>query len=63
MERLIVAELLEPILVTILGMRSITVTISILDIIHCPILYLKHHVSDTGFCLRLFRWNLLRWAI
>jgi hypothetical protein len=28
-------------------------TITILDIIHRPVFYLKHHVSEAGFCLRL----------
>jgi hypothetical protein len=28
-------------------------TITILDIIHRPVFYLKHNVSDTGFCLCL----------
>jgi hypothetical protein len=28
-------------------------TIIILDIIHRPVFYLKHDVSETGFCLRL----------
>jgi hypothetical protein len=30
-----------------------TLTIRILDIIHRPFFYLKHDVSETGFCLRL----------
>jgi hypothetical protein len=29
------------------------ITITILNIIHCPDFYLKHNVSKTGFCLRL----------
>jgi hypothetical protein len=29
------------------------VSIRILDIIHCPFSYLKHDVSETGFCLHL----------
>jgi hypothetical protein len=29
------------------------ITIKILDIIHCPIFYLEHNVSEIGFCLRL----------
>jgi hypothetical protein len=29
------------------------ITITIVDIIHRPAFYLKHDVSDTGFCLRL----------
>jgi hypothetical protein len=33
--------------------RYINITIRILDIIHRPVLYLKHDVSETGFCLRL----------
>jgi hypothetical protein len=31
----------------------INITITILDIIHRPVLYLKLNVSETGFCLRL----------
>jgi hypothetical protein len=31
----------------------IRTTITILDIIHRPVFYLKHNVSETGFCLRL----------
>jgi hypothetical protein len=31
----------------------ITLTINILDIIHGSVLYLKHNVSETGFCLLL----------
>jgi hypothetical protein len=30
----------------------INITITILDIILCPVSYLKHEVSETGFCLR-----------
>jgi hypothetical protein len=29
------------------------ITITILDIIHRPVFYLKQDFSDTGFCLRL----------
>jgi hypothetical protein len=29
------------------------ITITILDIIYRPVFYLKHDVSETGFCLRL----------
>jgi hypothetical protein len=29
------------------------ITVTILDIIHRPVFYIKHDVSDTGFCLRL----------
>jgi hypothetical protein len=36
------------------------ITITILDIIHRPILYLKHNVSETGLCLCL-QVNLLSW--
>jgi hypothetical protein len=31
----------------------IDIIITILDIIHRPVFYLKHNVSDTGLCLRL----------
>jgi hypothetical protein len=31
----------------------INITITILGIIHRPVFYLKHDVSETGFCLRL----------
>jgi hypothetical protein len=27
-------------------------TIPVLNIIHCPVFYLKHDVSESGFCLR-----------
>jgi hypothetical protein len=27
--------------------------IIILDIIHCPVFFLKHSFSESGFCLRL----------
>jgi hypothetical protein len=33
--------------------RYINITITILDIIDRPAFYLKHNVSETGFCLRL----------
>jgi hypothetical protein len=33
--------------------RYINITITILDIIHRSIFYLKQNVSETGFCLRL----------
>jgi hypothetical protein len=33
--------------------RYINVTLNILDIINPSVLYLKHNVSKTGFCLRL----------
>jgi hypothetical protein len=29
------------------------IRITILDIVHRPLFYLKHGVSETGFCLRL----------
>jgi hypothetical protein len=32
---------------------DINAAITILDIIHRFIIYLKHNVSETGFCLRL----------
>jgi hypothetical protein len=41
---------------TITTTNSLTVqdcTITILDIVHRPVFYLKHEVSETGFCLRL----------
>jgi hypothetical protein len=28
-------------------------TIAILDIVHRPVTYLKHDISETGFCVRL----------
>jgi hypothetical protein len=31
----------------------ITITITILDIVHRPVFYLKQDVSETGFCLRI----------
>jgi hypothetical protein len=33
--------------------RCSVITITILDIIHRPVFYLKVNVSETGFCLRL----------
>jgi hypothetical protein len=33
--------------------RYINITITILDIIHRDVFYLKHDVSETGLCLRL----------
>jgi hypothetical protein len=33
--------------------RPTFITITILDIIHRPVFYLKHNVSETPFCLRL----------
>jgi hypothetical protein len=33
--------------------NNINVTITTLDIIRHPVLYLKHNVSETRFCLRL----------
>jgi hypothetical protein len=30
----------------------VLITVTVLDIIHCPVLYLKH-VSETGFCVHL----------
>jgi hypothetical protein len=33
------------------------VTITIHAIIHLPVIYLKHDVSETGFCLRLSRFH------
>jgi hypothetical protein len=34
-------------------MIDILVTITIQDIIHCPVFYLKHDVSETDFCLHI----------
>jgi hypothetical protein len=31
----------------------ISLTVTILNIIHRPVFYLKHSVSDIGFCIRL----------
>jgi hypothetical protein len=31
----------------------VVTTITTLDIIHGPVFYLKHGISETGFCLRL----------
>jgi hypothetical protein len=31
----------------------INITVTIVDIILRPVFYLKHYVSQTGFCLRL----------
>jgi hypothetical protein len=31
----------------------INIGIQFLDCIHCPVLYLKHGVSENAFCLRL----------
>jgi hypothetical protein len=41
---------------------NIRVIITILDIIHCPVFYLKHNVSRLD-SVPIFRWNLLRWAV
>jgi hypothetical protein len=38
-----------------------TITITVLDIIHCPVFYSNYDVSETTFC-HVFRWNLLNWA-
>jgi hypothetical protein len=32
---------------------NITTRITILDIIHYPVFYLKHNFSETGFCFRI----------
>jgi hypothetical protein len=34
-------------------LRYINITITIMGIIHRPVFYMKHDVSETGFCLRL----------
>jgi hypothetical protein len=34
-------------------MRSIGITITVLDIIHRPVFYLKRYVSESLLCLRL----------
>jgi hypothetical protein len=39
----------------ILG-KSFNKTITILDIIHCSVFYLKHDVSETGFCPTILYW-------
>jgi hypothetical protein len=31
----------------------INITVTISDINHRPVIYLKHDVSETGFCLRI----------
>jgi hypothetical protein len=36
--------------------------ITFLDIIHRPVFIQKHNFWETGFCLPIFRWNLLSWA-
>jgi hypothetical protein len=33
--------------------ETLRITITILDIIHRPVFYLKHSVSESSFCLRL----------
>jgi hypothetical protein len=38
--------------------QQLYLTITILDIIHGPVFYLKHNVSETG----LFRRNLIGWS-
>jgi hypothetical protein len=41
---------------TLLHMKvllSVNITITIMDIIHCPVFYSKHNVSETAFCLNL----------
>jgi hypothetical protein len=38
----------------------INTIIEFLDIIHRPVFYLKHNVSETGFCLRLIYAQLSR---
>jgi hypothetical protein len=41
--------------------RSVIITIAILNIIHLPVFNLKQFFSETGFCL-FFQWQLLSWA-
>jgi hypothetical protein len=36
-----------------LSSATLLTTITILDIIHDPVFYVKHDVSEIGFCLRL----------
>jgi hypothetical protein len=36
-----------------MSQRYINITITILNIIHRPVFYLKNNVSETGFCLCL----------
>jgi hypothetical protein len=44
-----------------IGLRRcyINITITILDIIHRPVYYIKHDVSETGFYLPLQVWTML----
>jgi hypothetical protein len=35
------------------GTEVICIIIIILDIIYFPVFYLKHNISETGFCFRL----------
>jgi hypothetical protein len=39
----------------------IQLCITILGVIHRPVLSLKRNVQETGFCL-VFKWNLLSWV-
>jgi hypothetical protein len=45
---------------TVRGDSYAVITITVLDIIHRPVFYLKHNVLQTGFCLRaqLYRFHL-----
>jgi hypothetical protein len=38
---------------TSLWQRYINIIIMIMNITHCSVFYLKHNVSETGFCLLL----------
>jgi hypothetical protein len=42
-------------------MRTVATNIMFLDIIHPSVLYKKHDVSETGFCLRL-QVKLISWT-
>jgi hypothetical protein len=39
--------------INMICMYAMMVCITITILIHCPVLYLKHYISETGFCLRL----------
>jgi hypothetical protein len=48
----------EALIILVIFLRSIGlcrwyISITILDIIHLPVFYLKHDFSETGFCLCL----------
>jgi hypothetical protein len=33
--------------------QNYDITVAVLDIIHRPVLYFKHNVSETGLCFRI----------